>query len=182
MTTMLTNARFAAGITFPEFLAAAVEQPEFWRSSYERAKVPDDLLDRARAMARPLRLAVLLEDWCGDATNTMPLLARFAEQVPGWELRVFARDANPDLMDAHLTGTSRSIPVVMLLNEHGEELAWWGPRPRELQDWVLTEGQSLEKAERYKHVRRWYALDRGRTTISEILDAASDALSVGGIQ
>ena len=42
--------------------------------------------------------------------NTVPYLARLAESVPNIDMRLLTRDENPDLMDAHLNGTSRSIP------------------------------------------------------------------------
>jgi hypothetical protein len=72
-------------------------------------------------------------------------------------------------MDRHLTGTSRSIPVLILLNDNFNECGWWGPRPSELQKWVVEEGLELPKDERYKHVRTWYARDRGETTMQEIV-------------
>lgn len=43
-----------------------------------------------------------------------------------------------------------------------------GPRPGALQAWVATEGVGLPKADRYREVRKWYARDRGRTTLEEI--------------
>jgi len=52
---------------------------------------------------------VLVEDWCGDAVNTLPVIGRLAEHASNIELRVVGRDANLDLMDAHLTNGSRSI-------------------------------------------------------------------------
>jgi hypothetical protein len=72
-------------------------------------------------------------------------------------------------MDTHLTGTSRSIPIVILLNKKYEECGWWGPRPRALQKWVVEEGMKLPKEERYKEVRKFYARDRGLTTMEEIV-------------
>jgi hypothetical protein len=44
-------------------------------------------------------------------------------------MRIVERDKNLDLIDAHLTGTSRSIPVIMLLDGDYVERGWWGPRP-----------------------------------------------------
>src|SRR5690606_28194364 len=114
-------------------------------------------------------LLVLNEDWCGDAVNTVPYVAALAEAVPGFELRIVGRDANPDLMDAHLTNGSRSIPVVIVLDEAYRELGWWGPRPRELQAWVLDEGLALPAEERYREIRKWYARDKGRTALAEIV-------------
>jgi hypothetical protein len=91
-------------------------------------------------------------------------------------MRVVGRDENPDLMDAHLTnGRSRSIPIVIVYDEEFNEIGWWGPRPGEIQSWVMTEGLSMPSPERYKFVRRWYAKDRGRTTLAELLDILGKA-------
>jgi hypothetical protein len=156
--------------TLAEFVDHAVAQRPLWESLVARADLPEDLLARARAVQRPLCLVVLAEDWCGDAVNTVPVMGRLAAET-GWDLRVVRRDENLDLMDQHLTGTSRSIPVVIVLDaESGQELGWWGSRPRPLQAWYSTVGRGLEPAERYLHARRWYALDRGRTAVSELLD------------
>jgi hypothetical protein len=84
-------------------------------------------------------------------------------------------------MDAHLTGgRSRSIPVIIVYDEDFNEMGWWGPRPGPLQEWVLGEGQALSKEDRYREVRRWYARDRGRTTLLGILEKMRPA-SVGEV-
>lgn len=143
---------------------------ELWRGVYDRVRLPPELVEAARSCPGTWRLLALSEDWCGDAVNTLPVIARFAEEA-GWELRVLERDLNPDLMDRHLTdGRSRSIPVIIVYDEDFEEVGWWGPRPEKLQDWVLSEGQGLEKGERYRELRRWYAKDRGRSAVAELLD------------
>lgn len=116
------------------------------------------------------RLLVLSADWCGDASNTVPLLARLAEAVPSLEVRLLERDEHLALMDEHLTnGRSRSIPAVLLLDGDGIERAWWGPRPAALQAWVVGEGLALEPPERYREIRKWYARDKGVSTLSEIV-------------
>jgi hypothetical protein len=170
MTTDLTmKALFESAATLGEFVAAARENVELWTSMSARARVPVDLVERARRVPGRRHLLVLLEDWCGDGVNTVPAIAALAAAVPELELRVVARDEHPALMDAHLTNGTRSIPIVIVLDEHFRELGWWGPRPAELQRWVLAEGQALAKPERYREVRRWYARDRARTTIEEVV-------------
>jgi hypothetical protein len=72
-------------------------------------------------------------------------------------------------MDSHLTGKSRSIPIVILLNKKFEECGWWGPRPGPLQKWVVEKGMLLPKDERYKEIRTFYARDHGLTTMDEIV-------------
>ena len=172
------GARFDAAWRFSEFLAEAQSNAILWSDQYRLAKVPDEAVARAAALPGHWRLLVLVEDWCGDAVNTVPILARLAELVPTLELRVLPRDRNLDVMDAHLTDGKRSIPKVLVLDEAGAVRGSWGPRPTELQDWFLAEGVRLEKDLRYRHVRTWYARDRGRTTVDEVLaivERAADA-------
>lgn len=166
----MNEERFARAPTFVAYLETVVKNRELWHAMWERAQVAPELVARAREAGPGLRLVALSEDWCGDAVNTLPTVARLASEA-GWDLRVLGRDANPDLMDAHLTaGRSRSIPVVIVHDAELREIGWWGPRPTELQRWVLGDGLAMPSPERYKAIRRWYAQDRGRTTVREILD------------
>jgi hypothetical protein len=72
-------------------------------------------------------------------------------------------------MDRYLTGTARSIPIVIVLTEAMEELGHWGPRPAELQAWVLEKKRAGAGREIYPEIRRWYAQDKGESTLREIL-------------
>ena len=172
---------FRRATPFAEYLEAVEKHHALWNGLYDRARIPQDLVTAAVAAGGPYRLLALSEDWCGDAVNALPFVARWAEAVPGMELRVLSRDENPELMEAHLTGgRSRSIPVVMVLDPDGDEVGWWGPRPRALQEWVLGEGRALSGDERYKVVRRWYARDKGRTLVEEILDIITSADAADG--
>ena len=161
--------RFLGGQEFEDMLASAQKNAELWAGVWRRAQAPVEYVERVNALPGAWHLMVLSADWCGDAVNTLPAIARLAELSTNTDLRILERDANLDLMDAHLTGTSRSIPAVIVLDGDYVEHGWWGPRPYELQRWVLNEGQALEKGERYKHVRGWYARDRARTTLEEIV-------------
>ena len=170
--------RFAQGLSFEEFLPTAEKNADLWAGVWQRARIPDAAVDRAEALPGQWHLLVLSEDWCGDAVNTVPVLARLAEQASNLDLRLLGRDDNPDLMDAHLTnGRSRSVPVELFLDEDFVERGWWGPRPAEIQQWVMEEGLQMDSAERYKHVRRWYARDKGRTTLDEVLGGIEAAVA-----
>lgn len=166
------RARYAKALPFAEFVDRAQQHPELWQKMSSLAQLPTDLIDRARALAAPRRLLVLLEDWCGDAVNTIPMLAALVKAAPKLELKVLARDQNLDIMDAHLSPTgARAIPVVIVLDEKFTELGWWGSRPAELQQWVMSpEARAMDPAVRYRQVRRWYARDRGRAALTEIIE------------
>jgi hypothetical protein len=154
-------------ISFDAFVAASSEYGPLWRGLHAIARPPAWALEAAPA-AGSLRFLVLLEDWCGDASNTIPMLAKYAEAA-GIELRVLRRDEYPEVMDRYLTNGSRSIPVVIFLDGTFNELGHWGPRPGELQDWVIANRGVIPKAELYPQVRKWYARDRGETTLREVL-------------
>jgi hypothetical protein len=166
---MITKARFDGGETFADFLARPTVNHELWVGVTHRVSIPLEYSARVEALGGNWHLLVLSEDWCGDAVNIVPIAAKLAESVSNMDLRIIARDENLDIMDAHLTGTSRSIPIIILLNKKFEECGWWGPRPRSLQKWVMETGMSLPKDQRYKEIRTFYARDRGLTTMEEIV-------------
>jgi len=174
-TQMMNRDRFESAADFETYLGMVEKNREFWRGVWDRVVIPSDVLARAGAPGGTWHLLALSEDWCGDAVNLLPLVARLAQQVPGLSFRVLGRDANLDLMDAHLTGSSRSIPVVILYDDAFRERGWWGPRPAPLQRWVREVGLKLPSDERYREIRKWYARDRGRTTLEEIAQLMESA-------
>lgn len=167
---MITKSRYCEGETFAEFMARPTQNHELWVGIYKHAVVPIEISARVEALHGRWHLLVLSEDWCGDAVNIVPVIAKLTESVSNVDMRILARDENLDIMDAHLTnGRSRSIPIVILLNPKYQECGWWGPRPRELQKWVLARGLALPREERYREVRSFYARDRGLSTMRELV-------------
>jgi hypothetical protein len=171
--------RYLVAPDFEAMLASVQKNADLWAAVWRRAAVPEEYLRRLAAVSGAWHLLALSEDWCGDAVNTLPVVAKLVALSPNADLRILGRDANPDLMDAHLTGTSRSIPVVILLDDEYRERAWWGPRPTALQGRVSGEWQELEKTSRYREARTWYARDRGRTTLEEVVSMLERASRSG---
>lgn len=154
-------------ITFQEFLAGSGSHRGLWEGLYRLARIPAWAL--AGTAGRRRNLLVLAEDWCGDASNTIPVLARWADESETTELRILKRDEHPEVMGRYLTNGSRSIPIVIVLDDQLDELGHWGPRPGELQRWVMENRGIIPQAELYPQVRTWYARDKGETTLREIL-------------
>lgn len=158
-------------LPYERFVAASEQHRGLWEGIYRLMRVPEWAFQAVPPGTRR-RLLVIAEDWCGDASSTIPAVARFADAVPGMELRVLRRDEHPELMDRYLTNGARAIPIVIVLDEAWRELGHWGPRPAALQAFVMENRPLVPKAELYPQVRRWYARDRGKTTLREVLAAA----------
>jgi hypothetical protein len=165
------EALWLRALSFEDFVVASDQHRGLWEGIYRIVRVPDWAF-QAVPLGTRRRLLVIAEDWCGDASSTIPILARFADAAPGMELRVLRRDEHPELMDRYLTNGSRSIPIVIALDESYRELGHWGPRPGALQAWVLENRLVVPKAELYPQIRKWYARDRGETTLREVLAVA----------
>lgn len=166
------------GVPFQRWLEEEVEEhADLWRGVWRKHETPDRAVERAREIGGEWKLLVLTEDWCGDASNTVPVLARFAEAAPNVEMRVVERDENPELMEQYLTDGGRAIPVAVVLDDQLAPRGRWGPRPAELQDFVISEKEKgeMETSEIYRRARRWYARDGGRTTLRELLDVLEEA-------
>ena len=156
-------------LTYERFVRESTEHCEMWTGVYRTARVPEALVAGAAALPGGFRLVAIVEGWCGDASNTVPVMVRWVERLPNAEIRLVRRDEQPELMDAYLTGTARSIPIVVVLTEEMVELGRWGPRPAELQAWVMERKRGGAGKEIYPEIRAWYAKDKGESTLRELL-------------
>jgi hypothetical protein len=110
MTSVVTPARFAAGMTFDEYVRY-VGTPEnlrreassgprqdwsgFLRQSFEQRRLTDEqsaalhwLCDQPNG---PAKMLVIAEEWSSDCRRDVPTFARMAAET-GMELRIFPRD------------------------------------------------------------------------------------------
>ena len=164
-----------SALSFERFVKESTQHCELWTGVYRTAKVPAWATDAAAGLGRRFRFLVIAEDWCGDASSTIPIVARFAEAT-GSELRILRRDEHPEVMDTYLTNGARAIPIVIVLTEAMEEVGHWGSRPVELQAFVMGERARGQQPKAYfPAVRRWYARDRGESTLREILAVMASA-------
>ncbi len=156
-------------IPYDEFVESVEENASLWKGVYRTARIPDWAYELACQRGPGVRLLAIVEDWCGDASNTVPVLARLGDEARCLELKVLLRDEHLEVMDQFLTNGSRSIPIVIALDQKFRALGHWGPRPKEIQEWVIENKDKIPSKERYPTVRKWYAKDRGVTTLKEVL-------------
>ncbi|HEX9728466.1 MAG TPA: thioredoxin family protein [Gemmatimonadales bacterium] len=155
-------------LPYERFVAEADKNCGLWEGVYRVARIPPWAFQQACDQGRDVRLLVIAEDWCGDASNTVPILAKLGDVASCLEMRIVRRDQHPELMDHYLTNGARAIPIVIALDADSRELGHWGPRPADLQAWAIAH-RDMPSAERYKQTRAWYAKDRGGSVLREVL-------------
>jgi hypothetical protein len=169
MTRLDFRALWSEALSYERFVDEAEKNATLWRGVYQTTPIPDWAFEFACQRGKSVRLLVIAEDWCGDASNTVPVLAKLGDAADCLEMRVVRRDEHPAVMDRYLTDGARAIPIVIALDSEFRELGHWGPRPAELQQWVMENKLSMPSRERYPRVRRWYAKDKGEATLREVL-------------
>lgn len=125
-------------------------------------KINEELKKFINEIDEPQLWMVITENWCGDSAQNLPYIAAIAEQNPLIQLIVLLRDSNPEIMDQFLTNGTRSIPILVVFNESGEELFRWGPRPKAaiqlIKQW---KAEGLEKDEWMEKLHSWYSKNKG---------------------
>ena len=161
---------YEEGLPFARFLEQAESRRRTWRENYEQGAPSADAIARARALPGGLRLLVVAEDWCGDSANTIPYLARLAEEAPGLDLRVIDSSVGRSMMEARPTPDGRAAtPTVVVLDESGREVGCWVERPAVLQEWFLENEDVLAEDDLYDQKYAWYAEDGGAHTVGDVL-------------
>ena len=123
----------------------------------------------------PMTWLVLTEAWCGDAAQSLPVINKMAEFAQGISLRLVLRDENPELMEAHLTNGTRSIPKLICLDNDLLEIGEWGPRPAPAQQLLLPyKAGKISKTAFLQELHSWYAKDNTFTLQAEFLELIRD--------
>lgn len=119
---------WSCALPYPEYRESVRRNGEVFDQVYQEPAYAPEEVDRLRRLP-PLRVLALAEDWCPDVYHTLATWARLAEELPGWELRVLPRDANPEVMDHFVWWNgSRRIPVYAFYDGEGRLQTWWSGR------------------------------------------------------
>ncbi|GAB5417780.1 MAG: thioredoxin family protein [Crocinitomicaceae bacterium] len=130
--------------------------------------IDEATIAKVKAIDTPQKWILITEPWCGDAAHTTPLFQLLAEMNPNITLEIVLRDSN-DMIDSYLTNGGKSIPKLVVRDEHDNDLFSWGPRPVEAQKIVMdmkADNQPYEEVN--KVIQAWYNKDKAVSTLNEL--------------
>jgi len=130
---VVTPERFAAGITWHQYLEQIKRNREKFDYNYAETALTDEDVEAFRSLVArpdgPANVLALGEDWCPDVFRGLPVMVRIAEAA-GMELRIFPRDDNLDIIDEFLKGGEhQSIPTFVFYTRDHRYIAHWIERP-----------------------------------------------------
>jgi len=133
----------------------------------KQIKLEDQLVKKINGVKSFWNWTVLVEAWCGDAAQNVPYLAAMASQNKNIDLKIILRDENLEIIDAHQTNGSRSIPILICTNKNtGKEIGSWGPRPSrialKIRKFKISYPE-ISHDEFVKNIHLWYAQDKGES-------------------
>jgi len=130
----ITSERFTAGETYATYRARILAGGGLTQELLERSEagLADAEIDTSvfAALSSRLRVLVLHFDACSDSADTLPILNRIEQETGKIEVRIIERDDNPDRRDSHLLrGIFAAVPVVIFLDDDGNEIGSFTERP-----------------------------------------------------
>lgn len=193
MTNRLNPAMFKRTFSYEEYqklisdlvdrgLTSGPDQSEklthFTKLNFQRLKrvfrtlqLSEEIVDAAKNVQSEMLWVVIVESWCGDVPQNLPIMEAISEITDKVNLRIILRDENPGIMDQFLTNGTRSIPKLICFDPHNLEVAGtWGPRPVGATELVkdLLKDPRVTPDMRKEAVQRWYLQNRGEQLQSEL--------------
>jgi hypothetical protein len=137
------------------------------------AELHPELESLLKNLKRKFIWLVIVEGWCGDVAQNLPIINKMAEATNSIEMKLILRDEHLEIMDQFLTdGRSRSIPKLICLDKETQEvLGTWGPRPDTAQQMAkdLKYMNDISVKEGIEKLHSWYADDKNAEIQQEFL-------------
>lgn len=165
------------GTTGPDQTAERIDATKINAQRIKRLEktvtISEQLSELVKSVNKKWKWVVLVESWCGDGAQNIPVIDKIVALNPDIDLVLLLRDENPEIMDKHLTNGSRSIPILICTDvQTGKEIGTWGPRPKYIAEMVKnykTENPTVSHDEFVKNLHLWYAKDKGESIQKDFL-------------
>lgn len=142
----------------------------------KKSQITEENAATIRSIGEAQRWVVITEPWCGDAAHIVPILFQLSELNDRITFEIQLRDSESEI-DNYLTGTSKSIPILIVRNEAGNDLFVWGPRSKpgtELFKSLTESGADFEATK--LALQNFYNADKSMSTQNEVVGLVKNAL------
>lgn len=134
--------------------------------------VSDDIQKKLSQFKMNVTWLVVVETWCADGAQVLPVLNKMAELNKGIDLKIVLRDDNETLIDQFLTNGARAIPKLIMIDKKTEEvIGTYGPRPstvtKIVEDFKQLHGKITPEFK--EDLQRWYNKDKGQTIMEDLM-------------
>lgn len=141
----------------------------------EKQTVPDEVLFKfSQHYNQELTWLIIAEPWCGDGSQSIPVIQIISALFPNITLQIILRDKNLEVMNSYLTNGKQAIPKLICIDSNTGKVLWnWGPRSEalvKLLEKMKSENPEITKEELFVHTHLWYANDKGVAIQQELFD------------
>lgn len=140
-------------------------------------KINPEAAEKLNAVQKKLIWLVITEGWCGDASQSLPVLKKLADSNSNFEMKIVLRDEHEELMSNFLTNGGKAIPKVIFYNPNDNGvIADWGPRPSEATQMVAIYKEKHGKLtpEFKQDLQQWYNKNKGKSITEDIVALLAD--------
>lgn len=172
----LAEEKKCTGDSSPERINATTLNAQRMKRIDKQIELNDDLKNVISSINKKYTWTLIVESWCGDGAQCVPIIAKIAESNPNIELNLILRDENPSYMDNFLTNGSRAIPK-LIIEYNNKVIGTWGPRPKAIQKMVTEYKQSNPNVSHEDFVtilHLWYARDKTQSLQNELKEIISE--------
>jgi hypothetical protein len=172
----------ASGLEYTAWIASAgnPEQAQNIEARRANLRIEPPVAAYLGALARPVHIVAIAEDWCGDVVRHVPVLQRLAEHAPNLKVRFISREQHPGVFIRFLTNGGEAIPKFVFLSNQFVECGSWGPMPDQCRE-AIARGKAMgDVAAARQKVHALYEADPTcRDVIKELLHLIDIAATEG---
>jgi len=172
---------YASGVTFDVWMAAAgnPDRCSAMSEALNSLALEPQSIALLGALARPVHVVAIAEDWCGDVVRHVPVLQRIALAAPQLGLRFITRAQHKDVFARFLTNGGEAIPKFVFLNDRFVECGHWGPMPEACKRLIARGKACGDVAAARRKVTALYQADADcRDVVHEILELIETAAAI----
>ena len=171
---------FASGQEYNDWRVSG-EKPEHQEKMEEfrnRQEIAPEVQRALQAIARPVHVLVMAEDWCPDVVRHVPVLECLAAESPHVKTAYIRRDTYPEVTARFHTNGTESVPKFGFFNDAFVWCGVWGPLPEACNELIRRGRACGDLKTARQHVAALYKADRGRDeVIRELLHCIEVAAS-----